>query len=315
MLDPLASDPIAMGPSPAAAIRAVSDRLAEQRSTWDHSQSPPSRPAWPISSSVGKLQPAETKIGLGPKLVTASTNPIELSPSVLAQPNPAAGESFPIATETAGVSPTKEGLAAVRSSDSQAASLAGGQAARPSSVGSPEVIPQVPGTAPEFGGSGAKSTRNHAASPVALHAAEPQIVGQAGGGMAPSVASSPGFVSSTASSGGRSNVDPASKGGASVEGSPGVPGRMPAAMSSLAMASPGVSDGGVMGMGNGSFDVGDGNGLRFDSTAAAGSGGATMDLSKTNELLQQLVDAVRKQLDTNGTPLPTGGPSVYAERF
>ena len=313
MLDPLASDPIATGPSPTAAIRAVSDRLAKQRSTWDHLQLPPSRPAWP-TSSVGEWQPAETKVGSGPKLDAASTNPVELARSVLAQPNPAAGESSPIATEIASVSPTKEGLAAVRSSDSQVANPEGEQAARPASVGSPEVIPQILGTAPEFGGFGAKSTGDHTVSPAAPHAADPQIVGQ-GGGIAPSMALSLGFVSSKASSNGRSNVDPASKGGASVAGSPGVPGRMPAAMSSLAMASPGVPDGGMTGMGNGSFDVGGGNGLGFDSTAAAGGGGATMDLSKTNELLQQLVDAVRKQRDANSAPLPTGGPAVYAERF
>lgn len=39
--------------------------------------------------------------------------------------------------------------------------------------------------------------------------------------------------------------------------------------------------------------------------------GSSMDLSKTNELLRQLVDAVRKQ---SGTSLPIAGPSVYAIR-
>jgi hypothetical protein len=48
------------------------------------------------------------------------------------------------------------------------------------------------------------------------------------------------------------------------------------------------------------------------------SGGSTSppvgnsgDLSRTNELLQQLIDAVRKQ---RGSSLPTGGPSVYPDR-
>jgi hypothetical protein len=39
--------------------------------------------------------------------------------------------------------------------------------------------------------------------------------------------------------------------------------------------------------------------------------GAAVDLSRTNELLQQLIDAVRKQ---RGSSLPPGGPSVYPDR-
>jgi hypothetical protein len=39
--------------------------------------------------------------------------------------------------------------------------------------------------------------------------------------------------------------------------------------------------------------------------------GTSIDLSKTNELLQQLIDAVRKQRDSS---LPIGGPSVYPGR-
>lgn len=40
-------------------------------------------------------------------------------------------------------------------------------------------------------------------------------------------------------------------------------------------------------------------------------GGGSVDLSRTNELLQQLIDAVRKQ---RGSSLPSGGPSVYPDR-
>jgi hypothetical protein len=45
--------------------------------------------------------------------------------------------------------------------------------------------------------------------------------------------------------------------------------------------------------------------------AASSQAGASVDLSRTNELLQQLVEAVRKQ---RGSSLPTGGPSVYPDR-
>jgi hypothetical protein len=41
------------------------------------------------------------------------------------------------------------------------------------------------------------------------------------------------------------------------------------------------------------------------------SEGGAIDLSRTNELLQQLVDAVRKQRSSS---LPVGGPSVYSDR-
>ena len=61
----------------------------------------------------------------------------------------------------------------------------------------------------------------------------------------------------------------------------------------------------------------DRGGIGSDSVDAApgGSasppGGSTVDLSRTNELLQQLIDAVRKQ---RGSSLPPGGPPVYPDR-
>ena len=45
--------------------------------------------------------------------------------------------------------------------------------------------------------------------------------------------------------------------------------------------------------------------------ATSSQGGTAVDLSKTNELLQQLIDAVRKQ---RGSSLPIGGPPAYPER-
>ena len=58
---------------------------------------------------------------------------------------------------------------------------------------------------------------------------------------------------------------------------------------------------------------GKGRGSLEDSfgQAASSQGAASIDLSKTNELLQQLIDAVRKQ---RGSSLPVGGPSVYSDR-
>jgi hypothetical protein len=45
--------------------------------------------------------------------------------------------------------------------------------------------------------------------------------------------------------------------------------------------------------------------------SSSGSEAGAGDLSKTNELLQELVDAVRKQRSSS---LPVGGPLVYADR-
>jgi hypothetical protein len=58
------------------------------------------------------------------------------------------------------------------------------------------------------------------------------------------------------------------------------------------------------GYGPGSVDSG-------PSGSATPQGGPAVDLSRTNELLQQLIDAVRKP---RGGSLPPGGASVYPER-
>jgi hypothetical protein len=57
----------------------------------------------------------------------------------------------------------------------------------------------------------------------------------------------------------------------------------------------------------------EGRGFLADSSDRTTSpqDGVSIDLSKTNELLQQLIDAVRKQ---RGSSLPIGGPSVYPDR-
>ncbi len=46
-------------------------------------------------------------------------------------------------------------------------------------------------------------------------------------------------------------------------------------------------------------------------SSGSSQGGFSADLTRTNELLQQLIDVVRKQ---RGSSLPSGGPSVYPER-
>ncbi len=57
--------------------------------------------------------------------------------------------------------------------------------------------------------------------------------------------------------------------------------------------------------------IGKGPGEPASGGATSPQGEASGDLSRTNELLQQLIDAVRKQ---RGSSLPPGGPSVYPDR-
>ena len=68
---------------------------------------------------------------------------------------------------------------------------------------------------------------------------------------------------------------------------------------------------GGMGAGPDWSGTGMGSGEPSLGGAAMPQGGGTIDLSKTNELLRQLVDAVKKQGDAS---LPVGGQSVYPGR-
>ncbi len=77
--------------------------------------------------------------------------------------------------------------------------------------------------------------------------------------------------------------------------------------SSIASSAP--TEGGTSPAGQGGLGRNSGEDL-FGATSASHDG-ASLDLSKTNELLQQLVDAVRMQ---SGSCLPNGGPSVYPDR-
>jgi hypothetical protein len=68
------------------------------------------------------------------------------------------------------------------------------------------------------------------------------------------------------------------------------------------------------GKGDSSSDGGDAGESRLDRAAGGSSSPqaeTSGDLSKTNELLGQLIDAFRKQ---RGSSLPPGGPSVYPDR-
>jgi hypothetical protein len=71
----------------------------------------------------------------------------------------------------------------------------------------------------------------------------------------------------------------------------------------------GGSDKGSVDLGSGSLESGPTE--ASSGFSASASEGGSIDLSKTNELLQQLVDAVRKQQSSS---LPIGGPLVYADR-
>ena len=75
-------------------------------------------------------------------------------------------------------------------------------------------------------------------------------------------------------------------------------------MRGLSSSGPAGPASGHGGMGQGAADFAGGG-------SPSSQSGNSVDLSKTNELLQQLIDAVRKQSDSS---LPAGGRSVYPER-
>ncbi len=319
MLDPRAHDStMAAPPSTADAIRAVSNRLAARASIWEGPKATPSWPAWP-HSLVG--EPRLAGIGSESKPATASTNAVELNRSVLDRPSLAASDPSSDAAKTPEVSPTEAGPGATRAINSQPAVPASDQAGQASSLVPSAAIPVVPGTAHGFGGLGGELANNPASSSTTNSSAsgpiEPQSSsGPDGGASSPMPQGTTPVSSIAGSSSGRTNINP-SVGGGSTALNHGVRGRMPAAMSSLAMASPGTPNGPLPGSRDESpFAAAGGDISGFTSMGSnnSGDGGAT-DLSKTNELLQQIVDAVRKQQSGGGTPLPAGGPSVYAERI
>jgi hypothetical protein len=82
-------------------------------------------------------------------------------------------------------------------------------------------------------------------------------------------------------------------------------------MSHLSVAPQDFPGTGGMGAGLDATGAGVGSAQPSFGGSAMPQGGGTIDLSKTNELLRQLVDAVKQQRDGS---LPVGGQSVYPGR-
>ena len=137
-------------------------------------------------------------------------------------------------------------------------------------------------------------------------------------GSAPTVAAEDGMDPPIpAASAGGNGLDPAARGDGIEVVTPGVRGRLPAATANLALASAGPPDRGSAGSAGESQGVADDR-AGFDSmmtSARDAVGGAAPELAQTNDLLQQILDAIRKQGTTDGSSLPAGGPPVYAERI
>ncbi len=318
MLDPRARDfMMAVSPStPTAAIRVASNRLAALAPNWERPKATPSLPAWP-QSSVGGPQPTGT--GSESKRATASTNAVELNRSDLARPSLVASDPSSNATKTPEVLPTEVGLGATGAVDSHPALPTSNQAGQASPTIPSAAIPVVPGTAHGFGGLGGEFASNHVATQT-TDSSTPSLVESRSGGGSDGGATSPMargaipiFPLATPSSD-RTNINPA-VGGGSPALTPSVRGRIPTAILGSIMSVLGAPNGPAMGSHDGATSGSDISGFPAMGSNSGGDGGSAMDLSKTNELLQQIVDAVRKQQGGSGTPLPASGPSVYAERI
>ena len=61
----------------------------------------------------------------------------------------------------------------------------------------------------------------------------------------------------------------------------------------------------------------EGDNLGIVGGSGGGNAGTSpgFDLTRTNEILGQILEALRKQMAASGTPLPTAGPSLYAGRL
>lgn len=117
----------------------------------------------------------------------------------------------------------------------------------------------------------------------------------------------PGAPAAETGSASGANALPAARGGA---GSIAVRNPFASGLRNLSPADPGFPGAGGASSGLDATGIGSGPGEHAFGGANS-PGGASADLSKTNDLLRQLIDAVRRQRDAS---LPVGGPSVYPDR-
>ena len=290
-------------PRNAALVRVVANRLAEQTSTWD--RRPPaasSRPAWPTDLTA-KPQPEG---GHPAPLPVDPATPIELPRSALAQPGLTAGSSAPESSQQSTMSSPE---IQPRGEGNDRSGLPVGALARGTSVQAPAtLVPDLPRTAAEWNDSRGESIRTRPSGRSTTSAEQ-----------VPSVSSNLGSVSGLgALPRGRTGIDPGPGGEALPPTPPGVRAHLATMMPGLTMAAPASAEGAALGMGGGFRSGTEGDGGDFSFQASAGGGGgtnSTIDLSKTNELLQQVLDAVRQRSSKIDSSLPNGGSPVYAERL
>lgn len=128
----------------------------------------------------------------------------------------------------------------------------------------------------------------------------------------------PGFAPDFATPGIPGRLDePSPPIGDEAAGWPGVRGRLPAAAANLALAPAGPP--GREPSAGASDPPPAMNDAAWSDLATASprgiEGGATADLAQTNDLLRQILDAIRKPNVAAESSLPKAAPSVYAERF
>ena len=273
--------------APFESIQAVADRLAARASVW----SQPEPPANLVARTGAALGDPPTVVpasipDLDPALGAAAVAPTALD-------DPAPLPDTPIATDR----PSATGLISLPDARQHFPAAA------------PPTVPPPAGPLPQFDGADTASEQDatrriNAETP----ASEPVLAGET-----PAVPTVAGFaVSLPGDSGDPIDLGLAPKQGTSRAEPPGIPARMPTALGFTAWAAPDPVD-------SNSFDpfAGAEPGDPMAATLGGGagaSGGAGLDLSRTNDLLQQLLDAVRKPATGGGTSLPTGGPSVSADR-
>ena len=325
MTDPPQRKSSTKAPPTVAEVRATSRRLAARAATEDQPPPPTALPPWPDTLSAGPVRRVTLAAPVPDPGAVAEA--ADLRRDALARPALVSdGAEPPVAESEADTTPPDPVAVAIGSEMTGPGRPAAQQSSRgvveqPRIVGTKDVVAtptfgalaaQVAETRPgppgadlpgddRFDGGHLAVTTPDLAAAVANSNAEPRTRP-----VSPLVASSPGL-------GTDHRPGPGPDEGEEPGEAPGVSGRLPALIAGLAMTSPAAVEGASPG-GNASSPFGTGDddfGPAASSSSFAG-GGATADLSRTNELLQQILDALRR---SSGPTLDGAGPAEFAGRL
>ena len=287
--------PDAKSPPPATtagsdAVRIVADRLAARRAAWD--RRPAVQPPSPSS-----LDPSQSSADGSTAVTIAPASSIGLSPVGLPEPPLATNDPSVNQYDQATSPPGETSPDASPTVTAQPIKMAGGP------------LPDASSPGPGLSDLGTEATRAMTGSPgrvVETSGVVLTVPTRANPAWSAHVAPDRAEASNSAEADDEAAADP-----------PGVRGNMPTSLAGLATtasrspAEVSATTPGAFSFVDGVDDTGPGPG----SSSQGSEGGAGLDMTPTNDLLRQILDAIRKQGPAAASALPAAGSSVYAERF